>query len=101
MGINLAAFMADYYLFYYEFTFVKQLVDLIDTCPPATQLEPVRMLIICSIAPSNSDPAMAEYYGDAAVHWLSCFRSTVLYMDDLTSGPNPWLARLLHQSQFA
>jgi hypothetical protein len=34
MGLNLAVFMADYYLFYYEFTFVKRLVDLIDTCSP-------------------------------------------------------------------
>jgi hypothetical protein len=39
-------------------------------------------------------------YGDAALHLLSCFRFTVRYIDDLTSGPNPWLARLLHQSQF-
>jgi hypothetical protein len=34
---------------------------------------------------------MAEFYGDVAAHFLSCFRFTVRYIDDLTSGLNPWM----------
>jgi hypothetical protein len=46
---------------------------------PATQLETVRIyvddMLNSPTAPSNSDPAMAEFYGDAAVHLLSCIAS--------------------------
>jgi len=49
--------------------------------------------------PSIADPDLAQFYGDAALPLLSSFRFTVRYIDDLTSGPNPWLAALLHTSQ--
>jgi hypothetical protein len=78
MGINPAVFMANYYLFFYEFTFVKQLVDIIDTCPPpATQLEPVHMLMTCSIAQLH--PATLTRL------WLS-FMEMLLYICYLASG---------------
>lgn len=102
MGINPAVFMANYYLFYYEYTFVEQLVMLVESCPPCYAVGAcpyVDDMLHSSNSPSTSDPALAEFYGDAALHLLSSFRFTVRYIDDLTSGPNPWLAPLLHQSQ--
>jgi hypothetical protein len=96
--------MANYYLFYYEFKFVRRLVDIINNCPPsfAAGVCPyVDEILNCANAPSlNANMDLAEFYGDAALHLLTCFRFTVRYIDDLTSGPNPWLSRLLHTSQF-
>jgi hypothetical protein len=94
MGINLAVFMANYYLFYYEFTFVKHYWLTSSTRAPGAPGAPSYSVGACPYvddmlnsptAPSYSDPAMAEFYGDAALHFLSCFRFTVRYIDDLVS----------------
>jgi len=88
MGINPAVFMANYYLFYYEFTFVEQLVDIIETCPPCYGVGAcpyVDEMLNCSNPPSVTDPSLAEFYGDAALHLL-LEKVVCICLDDVLAG---------------
>jgi len=102
MGINPAVFMANYYLFYYEFTFVQQLVDIIEQFTPncaVGECPYVDTLLDCDDLQDIHDADLTPFQGDAALHLLHCFRHTIRYIDDLTSGPNQWLLALLHRNQ--
>jgi hypothetical protein len=100
MGINPAVFMANYYLFHYEYKFVKQLTDLIQSQPlqPAGQLWAAELLRCPSLQEVES-PELREMKSSAALYLLDHFRFTVRFVDDVTSAPNKYLAQLLYTDQ--
>jgi hypothetical protein len=53
-------------------------------------------LLASAHVPWHTDPA---WYANKSTDVVDTV-FTVRYIDDLTSGPNPWLSRLLHTSQF-
>jgi hypothetical protein len=81
IGINPAVLMANYCLCYFEFTAVEQLVYIIESSPPCYPAGACPsvddMLMSSTSASSTSGPALAKFYGDAALHLLTCFRFTV------------------------
>ena len=107
MGINPAVYMANYYLFYYELLFVKQLVDLVVAHKDLTGVEvpsKVKDLPVQSTMEmlNESDPMVVnspeyqELHGPAAMLLLHQFRCTVRFVDDFSSAANPFTKRLLY-----
>jgi hypothetical protein len=97
MGINPAVFMANYYLFHYEYQFVYRLVQIIKAVPPVPggSLHAPHLLDQTDLPTVNS-VELKPLHGSAALYLLHCFRFTVRFVDDLTSGPNAYLQRLLY-----
>lgn len=100
MGINPAVFMANYYLFHYEYKFIQQMVDIVESQPlhPAGQLWAAELLR-CSSLQEVQSPELRDLHSSAARYLLDQFRFTVRFVDDLTSAPNKYLARLLYTDQ--
>jgi len=101
MGINPAVYMANYYLFYYEFQFITQLVDLMKRYPPGGPAADMHVDDLLNMTAVNEVmlPQNVMYIGDAARTVLQKFRCTVRFVDDFTSGPNPFTSRLLYTNQ--
>jgi hypothetical protein len=98
MEINPAVFMANYFLFYYECSFMQRLVDLIVAHPP--MLDDMSLVEdnfrdeTISVRPPtwvDTSPVPQELLGDVARYVAHCFRHTARFMDNFTSGPNPLL----------
>jgi hypothetical protein len=74
MGINPAVFMANYYLFYYEYLFIKQLADILLRTPPIPGGDMVARILLEQYVddkiPSwvSSHPENAAYNGNLAVY---------------------------------
>jgi hypothetical protein len=116
MGINPAVYMANFYLNFYELQFVKQLADLysdacLHSCQPSPNPEDwdyqgIRVLLeqLTPQPPQHLTVAAAQEFvtvvwelkGQAALCLLHHFRCTVRFVDDLTSGCNPFLRKLLY-----
>ncbi len=88
MGINPAVYMANYYLFHYEYSFVLRLVRLMEQTPPTGVLASVFDTLMSGTQAELDGGELRPYVGDAALSVLNCFRFTNRYTDDLTSGPN-------------
>lgn len=86
MGINPAVFMANYYLFHYEFRFVKQLADWIKICPPGAPAADMHVQDILNMTDPVDilSPHNSLYLGDAALFLLNKYRHTVRFVDDFT-----------------
>lgn len=107
MGINPAVYMANYYLFYYEYKFIEQMVQLIvnsnaagvpvSTDPSELPVQEVLRLLKCSN--STAVAQSHELHGTAAMFLLHNYRCTVRFVDDFTSGPNPFTGDLLYEHQ--
>jgi len=102
MGINPAVFMANLYLFHYEYTFVKQLTDLVRahnlTHTPGA-FPTVGDVLQCRDLHELQELGLQDTVGDAAFYLLQQFQYMVRFVDDLTSGPNRLLADLLYTNQ--
>ena len=108
MGINPAVFMANYYLFDYEHQFVHRLVRIIrtygtncapGTCPLDIIMRVLNMRTEAGLRAGVFGEVLFDYVGDAAWYGLTQFVYMVRYVDDLTSGPNRLLKRLLYTNQ--
>jgi hypothetical protein len=97
MGINPAVFMANYYLFFYEFSFVRRLTRLVVQYPRLVSQLPDEDMT--EMLQTPSEPAFSadqrQHIGDVAYYILRQFRFVVRFVDDLTSGPNRLLKHLL------
>jgi len=78
MGINPAVYMANYYLFAYEYMFLQQLVDLAVAHPPQLPLHQ-HPYVDELLHHGDSLPATAwqPFVGDIAMHLLTAFRFIV------------------------
>lgn len=107
MGINPAVYMANYYLFYYEFTFIKQLVDLVVASqqtgiivpPQPSEIPVAEVLRLLRCTTRSAVDNHTELHGMAGMFLLHMYRCTVRFVDDFTSGPNPFTASLLYETQ--
>jgi len=100
MGVNPGVFVANYYLFAYEFDFVKQLVDLLLKYPPGGgNLHPefARGSLFVS-DPAQVLSRLQGEIGDAALFVLLQFKFMCRYVDDVLSGPNQCLDALLYNN---
>lgn len=113
MGINPAVYMANYYLFYYEYRFVQQFVGIFEHYPPvqggqseARALFESDDLHDAPIVDSNSDPLWVGQWpqtvdpifkGSITLYVLNKFKLMKRFVDDVTSGPNPFLRHLLNR----
>lgn len=104
MGINPAVFLANYYLFWYEFQFVERLATIINT-PEHQPLHapgdfaPAQHFVTTYGLHDAPQPQHQVSLGDLARYVLQCFCITGRYVDDFTSGPNPVLGSLRYTSQ--
>jgi hypothetical protein len=102
MGINPAVLMANYYLFYYEYIFIKQLADIIQRTPPIHGGDMVARMLLeqhsDDSAPPwvSSHPENAAHNGNLAVYVLNAFRFTRRFVDDLIAACNQLLKYLLY-----
>lgn len=107
MGINPAVYIANYYLFYYELCFIQQLVHLVTTSnaagipvsPQAADIPVDEVLQVLQSQDRGYVDQHVELHGQAGMFLLHQYRCTVRFVDDLTSGPNPFTAKLLYKSQ--
>lgn len=107
MGINPAVYIANYYLFYYELCFIQQLVHLVTTSnaagipvsPQAADIPVDEVLQVLQSQDRGYVDQHVELHGQAGMFLLHQYRCTVRFVDDLTSGPNPFTAKLLYESQ--
>jgi len=101
MGINPAVYMANYYLFWYELKFVSQLRDIICNYPPQPGNARLAKEMLLEWSQEDlSAPEVGMLYGNCAQVLLHAFRFVYRYVDDLTSGPNQYLPKLLYDTQF-
>jgi hypothetical protein len=107
-GINPAVFMANYYLLYYEYLFIRQLLEIARQFPPRPGGDMIARQVFDSQnqASSNAPPDWISinpenpvYNGNLAMHVLQALRFTRRYVDDLTAACNPFLEHLLYQNQ--
>jgi len=101
MGINPGVFVANYYLFAYEFDFMQQLVDLMVRYPPSGgALHPQFAYdTLLSTDPAAVHSRLQGEVGDAALFVLLQFKFMCRYVDDVLSGPNQCLDQLLYTNQ--
>lgn len=109
MGINPAVYMANYYLFYYEFQFLKQFKLLLTSHPPvhgggveASQLfeSPTDTETLGTPVWVNQWPTSVHnaFKGNVAQYILDKFQLMGRFVDDVTCGPNQFLPYLLNRS---
>lgn len=99
MGINPAVYMANYFLFRYEFAFLEQFLPLCGGIGPVPT--PVRAAVESFLSTHSQDlTAVSNCVGVAppsdlraalARVVLDSFDHTARYVDDFTSGPNRFL----------
>lgn len=102
MGINPAVSMANYYLFYNEYQFLKRMLVILRNTPPVPGghvnagfgFEPEQEGVVPSWVANR--PEDAAYDGNLVMHVLNAFRFTRRFVDDLTSACNPFSKYLLY-----
>eukprot|EP00878_Enallax_costatus_P039635 GHUV01045502.1.p1 GENE.GHUV01045502.1~~GHUV01045502.1.p1 ORF type:complete len:207 (-),score=16.43 GHUV01045502.1:44-664(-) len=112
MGINHAVYVANYYLFYYEYCFIKQFKALLQHYQPLPGGADVARDFFesgttategANAPPPNVDHCMARvcaasFKGNVVSYVLNQFRLMGWFVDELTSGPNMFLRHLLNRS---
>jgi hypothetical protein len=101
MGINPAVYMANYYLFWYEYRFICQLRDILCDYPPVPGYHHVaRDMLLTWTDEDLSAPEVGLAFGNCAQQVLNAFRFVFRFVDDLSSGPNPFLRKLLYNNHY-
>jgi hypothetical protein len=92
MGINPAVFLANYYLFYFEYQFLEQFGSVFEQYPPALEQVPAAQQWLTTTDLQEAPPAGLR--GTVAKLVLDAFEFTGRFVDDFTSGPNRFLDKL-------
>jgi hypothetical protein len=100
MGISPGVLIANLHLLFYEFHFRQRLVDLILADPDWVysadpHIRAHAQQLLAPEATLQTVTAGAEHVADAAALLLESFQYYGRYVDDIFSGPNPYLSRLL------
>jgi hypothetical protein len=101
MGINPAVYMANYFLFYYEYMFLMQIWSICQDTPPVPGGDFVAKTVFERDDPGvplwvGQSPENQIYNGNLAMYVLESFRFTRRFVDDLTAACNPFLQYLLY-----
>lgn len=106
MGINPAVYMANYYLFYYEYQFLAQFQLLLDSHPPLPggSCEAFSLFHDQQTTVDHTpvwvhqwpDSVHPSFKGNVVKYILDRFQLMGRFVDDVTSGPNQFLQHLLN-----
>lgn len=103
MGINPAVFMANYYLYYYEYQFIYRMYEILHETPavPGGEIhatfgfEPAQAGTPAWVTSRVED---AAFDGNMVMHVLEHFRFTLRFVDDLSAACNPFIKYLLFET---
>lgn len=97
MGISPGVYIANFFAFTYELGFLRQLVDIIVSCP--VWPDPVDDHMGPDYLQFYTDAHYAAYKGNAARYVWRCFRYTTRFVDDMDTVVNPLFQSLMHVNQ--
>jgi hypothetical protein len=106
-GVNPGLYLANFYLYDYEFQFFRQFYDLLYQFPPGLSAVDRRcpnpvltQLLECQdrewLLQLATQPANRRLIGDAVLSVFANFQFVVRFVDDVITGPNQYITQLVH-----
>jgi hypothetical protein len=103
MGVNPGVFLANLYLYDHEMKWLSQVHDLLQRFPPALQTHMGKFPdpVVETIIDIEDQEYLLEHattgqIGDAVLYVLFWFQFMARYVDDIITGPNKYIRRLVH-----
>jgi hypothetical protein len=97
IGISPGVYIANFFLFTYEYAFLLRLVNLVQTHPLVDGIDDDEGLNLLASPMMAGDPRYAYLRGHLARQIWAQFKFTIRYVDDLQSICNPMLNDLLYE----